>query len=140
MITSLQLGIFTDELKLCWVLNKTPLPDCWNSAMIFLRRLKGTVTDQTPAGGAIVPNNAEIILYLGAEKSTELCIVPNVVGDSAAAANRKLTDAGLIMSVSGATGGSSASVRAISQSETPGTEVAAGTVVRVQFSDSSVTD
>ena len=73
-----------------------------------------------------MPNNAEIILYLGAEKSTELCIVPNVVGDSAAAANRKLTDAGLIMSVSGATGGSSASVRAISQSETPGTEVAAG--------------
>ena len=61
-----------------------------------------TVTDQTPLGGAIVPNNAEIILYLGAEKSTELCIVPNVVGDSAAAANRKLTDAGLIMSVSGA--------------------------------------
>ena len=53
-----------------------------------------TVTDQTPLGGAIVPNNAEIILYLGAEKSTELCIVPNVVGDSAAAANRKLTDAG----------------------------------------------
>ena len=99
-----------------------------------------TVTDQTPLGGAIVPNNAEIILYLGAEKSTELCIVPNVVGDSAAAANRKLTDAGLIMSVSGATGGSSASVRAISQSETPGTEVAAGTVVRVQFSDSSVRD
>ena len=40
----------------------------------------------------------------------------------------------------GATGGSAASVRAISQSETPGTEVAAGTVVRVQFSDSSVTD
>ena len=99
-----------------------------------------TVTDQTPAGGAIVPNSAEIILYLGAEKSGEKCIVPNVVGDSAAAANRKLTDAGLIMSVSGATGGSSASVRAISQSETPGTEVAAGTVVRVQFSDSSVTD
>ena len=99
-----------------------------------------TVTDQTPLGGAIVPNNAEIILYLGAEESTELCFVPNVVGDSAAAANRKLTDAGLIMSVSGATGGSSASVRAISQSETPGTEVAAGTVVRVQFSDSSVTD
>ena len=100
----------------------------------------GTVTDQTPLGGAIVPNNAEIILYLGAEKSDALCIVPNVVGDSAAAANRKLTDAGLIMSVSGATGGSSASVRAIAQSEEPGKEVPAGTVVRVQFSDGSVTD
>ena len=99
-----------------------------------------TVTDQTPLGGAIVPNNAEILLYLGAEKSTELCIVPSVVGDSAAAANRKLTDAGLIMSVSGASGGSSASVRAISQSEEAGKEVPAGTVVRVQFSDGSVRD
>lgn len=39
-----------------------------------------TVTDQTPLGGAIVPANAEIILYMGAEKSTELCTVPNVIG------------------------------------------------------------
>ena len=99
-----------------------------------------TVTDQTPAGGAIVPNNAEIILYFGAEKSTDKCIVPNVVGDSAAAANQKLVSAGLIMSVSGATDRSSSSVRAISQSAEPGTEVEAGTVVRVQFSDSSVRD
>ena len=61
------------------------------------------VTDQTPVGGAIVPNSAEIILYLGAEKSTEKCIVPNVVGDSAATANQKIVNAGLIMGVSGAT-------------------------------------
>ena len=99
-----------------------------------------TVTDQTPAGGAIVPNNAGIILYFGAEKSTDKCIVPNVVGDSASAANQKLVSAGLIMSISGATDRSSASVRAISQSVEPGAEVEAGTVVRVQFSDSSVRD
>ena len=99
-----------------------------------------TVTDQTPAGGAIVPNSAEIILYLGAEKSGEKCIVPNVVGDSAATANQKIVNAGLIMGVSGATNASSSTVRAISQSVDPGTEVAAGTVVRVQFSDSSVRD
>ena len=99
-----------------------------------------TVTDQTPAGGAIVPNSAEIILYLGAEKSTEKCIVPNVVGDSAATANQKIVNAGLIMGVSGATNASSSTVRAISQSVDPGTEVEAGTVVRVQFSDSSVRD
>ncbi len=98
------------------------------------------VTDQTPAGGAIVPNNAEIILYCGEAKSDVLCIVPNVIGDSASVANQKLTNAGLIMSVSGATNRSSASVRAVSQSEAPGREVAAGTVVRVQLSDSSVTD
>ena len=99
-----------------------------------------TVTDQTPAGGAIVPNSAEIILYLGAEKSTDKCIVPNVVGDSAATANQKIVNAGLIMGVSGATNASSSTVRAISQSVEPGAEVAAGTVVRVQFSDSSVRD
>jgi len=99
-----------------------------------------TVTDQTPAGGAIVPNSAEIILYLGAEKSGEKCIVPNVVGDSAATANQKIVNAGLIMGISGATNASSSTVRAISQSIAAGTEVEAGTVVRVQFSDSSVRD
>ena len=99
-----------------------------------------TVTDQTPAGGAIVPNSAEIILYLGAEKSGEKCIVPNVVGDSAATANQKIVNAGLIMGVSGATNASSSTVRAISQSIAAGTEVEAGTVVRVQFSDSPVRD
>ncbi|HCG66195.1 MAG TPA: stage V sporulation protein D [Oscillibacter sp.] len=99
-----------------------------------------TVTDQTPAGGAIVPNSAEIILYLGAEKSGEKCIVPNVVGDSAATANQKIVNAGLIMGVSGATNASSSTVRAISQSIAAGTEVEAGAVVRVQFSDSSVRD
>ncbi|MBQ9459256.1 MAG: PASTA domain-containing protein, partial [Oscillospiraceae bacterium] len=99
-----------------------------------------TVTDQTPLGGAIVPNNASIILYCGEPKSDALCIVPNVIGDSASVANQKLTNAGLIMSISGATNRSSASVRAIAQSEEPGKEVSAGTVVRVQLSDSSVTD
>ncbi len=109
----------------------------------FASRVIGSaerVTDQTPIGGAIVPNNAEILLYCGEEKSNAPCIVPNVIGDSAAVANQKLTNAGLIMSISGATNRSSATVRAISQSEEPGKEVTAGTVVRVQLSDSSVTD
>jgi stage V sporulation protein D (sporulation-specific penicillin-binding protein) len=111
--------------------------------MGFTSRVVGDaekVTDQTPAGGAVVPNNAEIILYCGEAKPDAPCIVPNVIGDSAAVANQKLTNAGLIMSISGATNRSSATVRAISQSEEPGREVAAGTVVRVQLSDSSVTD
>ncbi|MBQ5799761.1 MAG: PASTA domain-containing protein [Oscillospiraceae bacterium] len=98
------------------------------------------VTDQTPLGGAIVPNNANILLYCGSEKSEEMCTVPNVVGDSPAAANQKITDAGLIMSVSGATTTGSSTVRAINQSVAPESQVKAGTVVRVQFSDHSVTD
>lgn len=99
-----------------------------------------TVTDQTPVGGAIVPNNASIILYLGAEKSDDLCTVPNVVGLSAAEANKAMTNAGLIMKVAGATTSSSGNVHAISQSISNGTEVEAGTVVTVQFGDNSVLD
>jgi stage V sporulation protein D (sporulation-specific penicillin-binding protein) len=99
-----------------------------------------TVTDQTPVGGAIVPGSASIVLYLGEEKPNTLCIVPNVVGKSASAVNTALTNAGLIMKVTGATTSSSGNVYAISQSETAGTEVAAGTVVTVQFGDTSVLD
>ena len=99
-----------------------------------------TVTDQTPAGGAIVPNNATIVLYLGTEKPDSLCTVPNVVGQTAAAANRMLTDAGLILKVSGTTSTSSGNVKALSQNLEAGTEVEAGTVVTVQFGDSSVLD
>ena len=99
-----------------------------------------TVTDQTPAGGAIVPNNASIILYLGAEKPDTPCTVPNVVGKSASEANKALTNAGLIMRASGATTSSSGNVHAITQDVSAGTQVPAGTVVTVQFGDNSVLD
>ena len=99
-----------------------------------------TVTDQTPAGGAIIPNNATVILYLGAEKSSELCTVPNVVGRTASEANQALTNAGLIMKVTGATSTSSGNVHAISQSVPEGSQVEAGSVVTVRFGDSSVLD
>ena len=99
-----------------------------------------TVTDQTPAGGAIVPNNATIVLYLGVEKGNTPSVMPNVVGKTAAEANKALTDAGLIMKVSGATTVSAGNVHAIAQSETAGTELSAGTVITIQFGDSSVLD
>lgn len=99
-----------------------------------------TVTDQTPAGGAIVPGNASIILYLGQEKPDTPCTVPNVVGKSASEANKAITNAGLIMKVTGTTTASSGNVYAITQSLPAGMEVAAGTVVTVQFGDNSVLD
>ena len=89
-----------------------------------------SVTDQTAAGGAIIPAGADVILYMGAEKSGELCTVPNVVGLSADEANRALVNAGLIMKATGA-GGSG--VKVISQSLASGTEAAAGSVVTVQM-------
>ena len=109
----------------------------------FACRLVGngtTVTDQTPVGGAIVPNNAEIILYLGAKKPTNLCTMPDVMGLSAAKANEAITNAGLIMKFAGVINTSSGNVRAISQSVEAGTKLAAGEVVTVQFGDNSVLD
>lgn len=97
-----------------------------------------TVTDQTPVGGAIVPASAQIILYMGEEKSVELCTVPNLMGLTASQVNKKLTDAGLIMRLTGASGDSSA-IKAIAQSHEAGTEVEAGTVITVQMGQSSTT-
>ncbi|MEG1917311.1 MAG: penicillin-binding transpeptidase domain-containing protein [Oscillospiraceae bacterium] len=99
-----------------------------------------TVTDQTPVGGAIVPGNAGILLYLGEKKPDAPCIVPTVVGLTAEAANKALVNAGLIMRYTGATTGSSGNVYAISQSMAAGKSVPAGTVVTVQLGDASVRD
>ena len=100
----------------------------------------GTVTDQTPAGGAIVPNSASIILYLGQEASNVPCTVPNVVGKSAAEANQLLTNAGLIMRLAGTTASSSGDVHALSQDKEAGTTLPPGSVVTVRFGDGSVLD
>ena len=98
-----------------------------------------TVTDQVPAGGAIVPNNATVVLYLGEEKPDALCTVPNVVGLSAAKANQAMTNAGLILKMSGTISGSG-NIHAISQNTAPGTELEAGSIIEVHFGDSTVLD
>ena len=98
------------------------------------------VTDQTPVGGAIIPGSATVILYMGEKKPDTLCTVPNVVHMSASAANQAMTNAGVIMKVTGTTTASSGNVYAISQSVPAGTQVAAGTVISVQFGDNSVLD
>ena len=99
-----------------------------------------TVTDQTPLGGAIVPGSAEIILYMGEEKPDDLCAVPYVVGMTASKANEAITNAGLIMKVTGATDQSSSAVIAISQNYAEGAQLEAGSVVEVRFGDTSVLD
>ena len=87
-----------------------------------------TVTDQTPAGGAIVPN-----------KPDALCTVPDVLGMTISRANETLTNAGLILRVSGTTRGVS-NVLAMRQDKQAGAQLPAGSVVTVQFGDGSVLD
>ena len=84
--------------------------------------------------------SADIILYLGVDKPEGPSVVPNVVGLSAEKANKAITDAGLIMRVTGAASSDSGNVFVISQTEEAGTQVEAGTVMTVQLGDTSVRD
>ena len=97
-----------------------------------------TITDQTPVGGAIIPVGAQVVLYCGEVKPDDLCTVPNVMGMTAAQANKALTNAGLIMKVTGAN--NKGAVYAINQSVVAEKQVKAGTVVTVQFGDTSLLD
>ena len=97
------------------------------------------VTAQTPVGGAIVPNDACITLYLGVEKPTEPATVPDLAGMTPKEARAALENRNLILRASGAST-SVSGVRAISQSAEPGAELSPGSVVTVQFGDASVRD
>lgn len=100
----------------------------------------GTVTDQTPAGGAVIPGKATIILYAGAEKPNTMYTVPQLVGKTAAEANVAATNAGLLVRFSGATQTTSGNIRVLSQSLEAGQQVPAGTVITVQLGDANMTD
>ena len=99
-----------------------------------------TITDQTPAGGAIIPGKSSVILYANAEKPTDKCVVPHLIGKTPSEANTSATAAGLLIRFSGTTSSESSSIRVLSQSIDEGTEVDAGTVITVQLGDTSVTD
>lgn len=100
----------------------------------------GTVTDQTPAGGAVIPGKSTVILYAGAEKPNTMYTVPQLVGKTAAEANVAATNAGLLVRFSGATQTTSGNIRVLSQSLEAGQQVPAGTVITVQLGDANMTD
>ena len=99
-----------------------------------------TITDQTPAGGAIIPGKSVVILYANEKKSTDKCVVPTLLGRTPSEANTVAVNAGLLIRFSGTTGSESSSIRVLSQNLGAGTEVDAGTVITVQLGDTSVTD
>mgnify|MGYP000354365463 CR=1 FL=1 len=99
-----------------------------------------TITDQTPAGGAVIPGKSTVILYAGAEKPNTMYTVPQLVGKTAAEANVAATNAGLLVRFSGATQTPSGNIRVLSQSLEAGQQVPAGTVITVQLGDANMTD
>lgn len=99
-----------------------------------------TITDQTPAGGAVIPGKSTVILYAGAEKPNTMYTVPQLVGKTAAETNVAATNAGLLVRFSGATQTTSGNIRVLSQSLEAGQQVPAGTVITVQLGDTNMSD
>ena len=91
-----------------------------------------TVTSQVPASGSsFSKENGKLYLYTGGEKPNEDIEVPNLIGKTAEAANRLIVNAGLNISISGATSGTGATVS--SQSPAAGTLVSRGELVSIEM-------
>lgn len=98
-----------------------------------------TVTSQTPAAGSsFIKENGVLYLYTEGETSPADITVPDLVGKTAEAANRILINAGLNISISGASNGSSAVVN--SQSPPAGTVVSKGTLVTIEMRHNITSD
>ncbi len=97
------------------------------------------ITAQVPAAGeTIFKDTGKLILYTGEEKPKNTVVVPDLVGKTAEAANRLLVNAGLNVSITGATNGDTATV--ISQSPAAGEVVPAATLVTIEVRHLGLTD
>ncbi len=98
-----------------------------------------SVIRQVPTSGSkLFKENGSVILYTSEESEEATAIVPNIIGKTAAEANKLLADAGFNIHLEGSTG--VAGAVAISQSISGGTSAAKGTVITVEFRYMSVTD
>ena len=97
------------------------------------------VTDQLPVAGSQVPGNSQIILYMGAEKQATRVEVPDFIGCSVADVNYLASNAGLYVQAKG-TDRTDVYVLAAYQDIDPGTEVARGTTITVEFSSTGASD
>ncbi|MFI3227275.1 MAG: penicillin-binding transpeptidase domain-containing protein [Clostridia bacterium] len=101
---------------------------------------EGTVvTDQVPAPDVMIPSSATMILYMGEEKPTETITVPNILGKSASQAKSILEANGLYLKASGVSAlvSGTSTVSASKQSPSAGQQVTLGTIISVEFTDTS---
>lgn len=93
------------------------------------------VIAQTPAGGSrLSTENGVVYLYTGDAEPSDSITVPDVIGQTASACNKLLTNSKLNIKIEGATNyniGTGAQV--ISQSPEAGTQVPPGTIITVEF-------
>lgn len=97
-----------------------------------------TVTDQVPSAGVKVPATAQMILYCGGSKTSEPISVPQVTGLTPREAQERLHAAGLFMKRVGiASKMDTYLTNAAKQSPAAGAKVGVGTVVSVEFSNTT---
>ena len=97
-----------------------------------------TVTDQVPAGGVRIPASGRVILYMGEEKPDEQVEVPDLTNLSPDECRDTLEQYGLYLRQSGvASSQVTGSTTASRQSPAAGTKVNIGSVVTVEFSDTT---
>ena len=91
-----------------------------------------SVISQVPTSGSTLSKeNGKVILYTSDTAAEKTAVVPNIIGKTAAQANKALIDAGFNIHLTGATGGTGAV--AVSQSLPAGTITSKGTVITVDF-------
>lgn len=91
-----------------------------------------------PAKSTLSKDNGLVILYTSETAEEKTAVVPDVMGMTAAQANKTLTDAGFNIHLEGALNGSGAIV--MSQSLPKGTVAAKGTVITVDIRHTNFTD
>lgn len=92
-----------------------------------------TVVEQSPAYGTSLTAGSKVVLYTEEGLKADTATVPKVIGMTAAAANKALTNAGLNIAISDGTMKSVEGAIAIKQSVAAGEKVTPGTVVTVEF-------
>lgn len=110
-----------------------------NSGFEYIIHGEGeTVTDQVPSSGIRIPASGRVILYMGEEKPTEQIEVPDVSGMDPDTCRDTLVEYGLYLKQRGvATSQITGDTTASSQSPAAGTKVSIGSVITVEFSDTT---
>ena len=96
------------------------------------------ISQVPPSGSKLSKENGLVILYTSDTVTEKSAVVPNVIGMTAAQANKALADAGFNIHLEGALNGSGAVV--MSQSLPQGTSAARGTVITVDIRHTNFTD
>ncbi len=97
------------------------------------------VITQVPESGQPIPRGGTVLLYTEAENGSVIVTVPNVVGMTAAQANKAIAGVGLNIKIEGSALEHSKTI-AFSQSIEPGEKVSEGTVITIQFRNTEAFD